>query len=107
MIMPTDDMQETGRRLEVILALVQANDSEGALSEIRDLVSALRANNAEERDDSSDSAPQITRVIAAHLKAAEVQIEQTHLSPAEASVAKAIYAASHPAGQASAAQLNV
>jgi signal transduction histidine kinase len=102
----TEEMQEACTRLEVILALIQAGDSEGALTEIRDLVSALRTSSSEEPD-SPDGPPQITRVIAAHLKAAEVQIEQTHLSPAEDSVAKAIYAASHPAGQASGAQLNV
>lgn len=103
----TDVAQNAGPRLEVILALVQAGDGDAALTEIRDMVAALRANAPEEQEATDDNAPPAWRVIAAHLRAAEVEIEQTRLAPAEDSIAKAIYASTHPVSQAADAQLNV
>ena len=101
-----DVMQDAGPRLEALLALIKAGEGAAALAEIRDMVDALRADSPEEQDQ-TDGAPPAGRIIAAHLKAAEVEIEQTHMAPAEASLAKAIYAATHPASQAAGAQLNV
>jgi hypothetical protein len=106
MNMSIDEMQQANARLEVILALVQAGDGDAALTEIREMVDVLRATSPAERDPDTGDPPS-SSVIAAHLKAAEVQIEQTHMSPAEDSITKAIYAATHPVSQAAGAELNV
>jgi hypothetical protein len=94
-------------RLEVVRALIQAGDSEGALETIREIVETLKEDGDAHTVNEPDGSPHPSRLIAAHLRAAEVQIEQTHMSPAEESLEKAIYIATHPLNQAADAQLNV
>jgi hypothetical protein len=94
-------------RLEVVLALIQAGDSVGAIERIREIVETLKDDGAVHTVDEPDGSPRPSRLIAAHLRAAEVQIEQTHMSPAEDSLEKALYIATHPLSQAADAQLNV
>jgi hypothetical protein len=114
---------ETGSKLQSILTLIKAADSEAALRQIADLVAELRlmgeasagqdagtAGQGESTQGESTGAgaePEPWRLIAAQLKAAELQIQETHLSSAEDSLAKAIYVALHGGSQAAAAQLNV
>lgn len=98
---------EPTERLEVVLALIQAGDSAGALETIREIVETLKEDGAVQTVDEREGSPHPSRLIAAHLRAAEVQIEQTHMSPAVDSLEKAIYVATHPLNQAADAQLNV
>jgi hypothetical protein len=86
-------------RLQAIHDLLMNGAGEDALEKIGNVVADVRADGAE-----------TSRLIAAHLKAAEVQIEETHLAPAADSVAKAIYIATHEsqiAQEAPDPQLNV
>ncbi len=94
-------------RLEVVLALIQAGDSAGALERIREIVETLKEDGTGQTANEPDGSPHPSRLIAAHLRSAEVQIEQTHMSPAEESLEKALYVATHPLSQAADAQLNV
>jgi hypothetical protein len=109
------DPQTVGYRLESILTLVQSNDDYRALLRIADLVLDLRSlaeapiqAGSNPRDNGGPGPePEPWRVIAAHLKAAEIQLQETHRSPAEESIAKAIYVAVRGTQQAADAQLNV
>lgn len=78
--------------LQQIHDLVTNGNADDAISRIDTLVSELKSTHS--AADESES-PEPWRIIAAHLKAAQVQIEQTHLSPAADSISKAIYAATH------------
>lgn len=78
-------------RLEEILTLIKDRESEAARAQIDALVSELKLSDA--------SAPQ-SRLVAAHLKAADVQIEATHLAFAEESLGKAIGVATEDHGPA-------
>jgi hypothetical protein len=115
--MATFEPQTIIVRLEKILALIKSNDSVGALSHIADLVAELRlldeepvrGHSSESREESARTGrgPEPWRAIAAQLKAAEVQIQATHLSHAQESLEKAIYVAEKGGTQAAGAQLNV
>jgi len=89
--------QELTARLDAILASLNSNDAGGALSQINELTAELRQEAAESFADPAidNSVAETWRLAIAHLKAAEVQIEATHLSPAVDSVSKAIYIATH------------
>jgi hypothetical protein len=85
--METFDAKATQLRLQEILVLVKDRDGEAALAQIDSLVSELKQLDGpavQERP------PEPWRLISAHLKAAEVQIEATHLAFAEESMEKAI-----------------
>jgi hypothetical protein len=105
--MLSNESPDAAARLEVVLALIQAGDSTGALEGIREIVESLKEDGVVHTVDGPDGSPHPSRLIAAHLRAAEVQIEQTHMSPAEDSLEKAIYIATHALNQAADAQLNV
>jgi hypothetical protein len=89
--------QELATRLDAILALMTSGDAAGALSQINDLTVELRQEADESFADpaTDDSVAETWRLAIAHLKAAEVQIEATHMAPAADSVSKAIYIATH------------
>jgi hypothetical protein len=89
------DPEDTHTRLESIVTLVQNRDAETALSQISDLVTELKST--EEHDAArpfgppdADREPEPQRVISAHLKGAEVHINDTHLALAEESLEKAL-----------------
>jgi hypothetical protein len=82
-----------GGRLEAIRALVESGAADDARARIAELVAELRSTG--EGAPAEGPPPEPWRLIAAHLKAAEVQIEQTHMAPAADSIAKAIYVATH------------
>jgi hypothetical protein len=80
------DEKITASKLEQIHNLLMNGAGDDAIEKIRSVVTELRS-------DADGTTPQ--RLILAHLKAAEVQIEGTHLAPAADSVGKAIYVATH------------
>lgn len=77
---------ELALKLQEIHDLIMNDAGEDALQKIDSVVTELKSDG-----NPTDSG----RLIAAHLKAAEVEIEATHLAPAADSVSKAIYVASH------------
>ena len=82
-------------RLEDILKLIKERESQAALAQIDSLVSEFKSlegptSDAEDHAAKRNRAPEAWRLIAAHLKAAEVQIQETHLAFAEESLTKAI-----------------
>jgi hypothetical protein len=75
-----------------ILALLKNGDAERALQQIADLISELEPLKGSEphSPDIPNREPEPGRIIAAHLKGAEVQIRATRLALAQESLEKAI-----------------
>ena len=100
-------------QLDEILDLLNNGSGDVALGRIREIVRELKSpdeQQASAEPSGDNGAPEPWRIIAAHLKAAEVHIELTRLAPAADSVSKAIYVATHESQITSEApdpQLNV
>ena len=95
------DPKATQLRLEEILKLIRDRESETARAQIDALVSELKLLEGS-APQASGGAPETWRLIAAHLKAADVEIEATHLASAEESLGKAIGAVTEDQGPAAA-----
>lgn len=93
------DAKATQLRLQDILTLIKDRDGEAALAQIDSLVSELKQLDG---PTVQQRPPEPWRLISAHLKAAEVQIEATHLAFAEESLDKAIGVAIEQQGPATA-----
>ena len=100
------DPATTRLRLQTILELVKRGNGAEALPLISGLASELRLSGIED-ETGAGGVPAPWRLIAAYLKTAEVQIQETHTSPAEDSIEKAIYVATHGGATMTDSQLNV
>ena len=90
--MSTFDPEAVYLQLGNFLVLLKNGDGDTALKQIADLTSALEGLKGSEphSPDLPNREPEPGRIVAAHLKAAEVQIQATHLALAQESVEKAI-----------------